>query len=282
MSIDTLSARLQTIANKAIAHCKVQYGKNGFKLDEGIDSSIGWRPTFYLKPAKFRIVAFEVEDNLFPEVLKGAALEIIHYDFPISVYQVCSLEAYQTDPKHAKVNLLRKHGFGLITVDEDDHVTVQTTCIPLMQHISPDQFEKEISELNQVLKVSFRAAYETYRTNEGQGLQQAGQIVEGLILSIADQSIKKKIFTRGLLTDPLADIIDELYRHFKSHRAALGDARAFVKEFRNTASHAPKTAKQAADKIRKCKTGFLDAISVCRKLRETTRALGYQARIYTT
>jgi adenine-specific DNA methylase len=59
-------------------------------------------------------------------------------------------------------------------------------------------------------------------------------------------------------------------------------SRRRVKEFRNTASHAPKSARQAMEKIKKCKTGFLDAISVARKLRSMMQALGFTIRIYTT
>jgi hypothetical protein len=48
------------------------------------------------------VVAFEVSDNLYPEALKIAAIEILHYEgAPISVFQVCSLQAYQGDPKQA-------------------------------------------------------------------------------------------------------------------------------------------------------------------------------------
>lgn len=282
MPFDTLSERLQEVAAKSLAHCKNRYGSNGVKIEEGIDNSIGWRPTFFLKPSKFRIIAVEVEDNLYPEVLKGAAHDIGHFDFPISVYQACSLEAYQTDPKHTKVNLLRKHGFGIITVDEDGNVTIQHSCIPLVQHISSDQFDGQISGLTPVVKVALKEAYETYLTNEGQGLQQAGQVVEGLVRSIAMQAAKNSVIPNGVPGRPLADVIDELYQTnvFKQHRAALGGARDFIKEFRNTASHAPKNAKEAADKIRKCKTGFFDAISVSTKLRTVTKAVGYKTQIF--
>ena len=133
------------------------------------------------------------------------------------------------------------------------------------------------------LKVKFRSAYETYATNEGQGLQQSGQLVEGLIQSLAARSVTRGIITSGAAKRDLADVIDALYetRQFRTHRAALGSARNFIREFRNTASHAPRSAKQSAEKIRKCKTGFLDGIRVAKKLYGVAQAMGFPIRIYT-
>jgi hypothetical protein len=63
---------------------------------------------------------------------------------------------------------------------------------------------------------------------------------------------------------------------------ALGAARKFTKDFRNIASHAPKSAREAAEKINKCKAGFLDGISVAAKLRGVAQQVGYTIRIHTT
>jgi hypothetical protein len=284
MAFDTYSQRLQLVALKALSHCKDRYGANGLKMEQAIDTSISWRPSFHLRPTRFLIVAVEAADNLYPEALKGAAHDISHFDHPIAVYQACSLDVYQSDPKQAKISLLRRHGFGILTVDSDGRVTVQHTCIPLAQHISTEELDSQMAGLNHKLKVLFRAAHTTYLTNEGQGLQQAGQIVEGLVYSIAKQAADANIIPKAVLKQPLADMIDELYKtnQFKDHRAALGGAREFVKDFRNVASHAPKTAKAAADKIRKCKTGFMDAIAISMKLRAVMQAFGYRVHIYTT
>lgn len=282
MPFDTLTPRLKQVAERALVHCKKQYGANGLKVESEISSSISWRPSYFLKPAKFLIIAVEVEDNLYPQILKTAAHDISHFDFPIAVYQACTLEAFQTDPKQEKVNLLRKHGFGIITVADNGSVTIQHSTIPLAQHISPEVLDSHLGELNAALRPKLRAAHATYLTNEGQGLQQAGQIVEGLVNSLVVQALKAGLVTAATAKASLADAIDALYacKDFKDHRAALGAARDFIKEFRNTASHAPKSAKQAAEKTRKCKTGFLEAITVCAKLRVVFQEKGYKIKLY--
>jgi hypothetical protein len=276
---------MKVIASKALSFCKNHYGGNGLKCDVAIAADILWRPTFHFRLTKFDIFAVEVADNLYPEALKGAAYEIAHHSAStISVYQVCSLNVYQADRKQARINLLKKHGVGIITVDDDGTVTMQSQCVPLAQHISSEELDLALDGMNKALKVEFRKAHDTYITNAGQGLQQAGQIVEGIINSIAQQAAKRNVISASQAKGILADTIDVLYNTgpFKNHRASLGAARSFIKEFRNKASHAPKSAKQAAEKIRICRTGFLEAVSVAAKLRTAMQQLGYQVRVYTT
>lgn len=280
MPFDTMSDRLQQVARQSLNFCRARYGAAGLKVEEGIHNSIGWRPTYHLKPTKFRMIAVEVEDHLYPEGLKGAAHDLSHYDFPVLVYQACSLEAYQTDPRQERVAQLRKHGFGIITVDEAGNVVIQHHCVPLMQFISQDVFDKEITGLASKIKIALKDAYDTYGTNEGQGLQQVGQVVEAMVNSIAKAAVRVGVVAipQGV---PLADMIDRLYATnvFQQHRAALGGAREFVKDFRNIASHAPKSASQAAEKIRKCRTGFLDGLTQCQKLQAVAKQLGYPIKL---
>jgi len=282
MAFDTLSERLRDVATHSLAFCKGKYGNNGVKIEQGISNSISWRPSYYLKVGKFKLIAVEVEDNLYPESLKGAAHEISHYDFPISVYQACTLEAFLGDPKHKKVAELKKHGFGIITVDDEGNTVVQSPCVPLAQHISPDVFDRAISGLSAPLKVAFRSAYTVYQTSETQGLQEAGQVVEAIIRAIGIKAVNAGDLMPRPTNQALANRIDDMYaaQSLAGHRAALGGAREFVAEFRNTVSHPAHTAKLAAEKIRKCRKGFLDAIDLSVKLRSLATAKGYKISVH--
>lgn len=284
MAFDALDPRMKKIAECALAHCKQKFGNNGVRLDEAIDDSIAWRPTFQCKPTVSSMVAVEVIDNLYPEVLKGAAHDISYFDVPIAVYQVCSLDAYQKDTKQVKVNLLRQHGFGIITVDDDGLTTVQHPAVPLAQHIPDKLCESDIKPLTSKLKVCFRNAHSTYRTNIGQGLQQAGQIVEAMVVSLGKQAAKQGHITPAQAKGKVSDVIDHLYesKSLKNHRAALGAARAFMKEYRNTVSHPSKTAKQAAMKMRKCRDGFREAIQTADKLHDAAQKMGYRISVIIT
>jgi len=228
------------------------------------------------------VVAVEADDVLYPEALKIAAHDILHFEQPVALYQACSLDVFQRDPKHGRVNLLKRHRFGIITVDEDGKVAIQHQCVPLAQHISPEDLDEELRGLNQALRVRFKQAHDSYLINAGQGLQQAGQIVEGLVYSVAKQASARGVTVS--MSDALAIIIDKLYADsmFHNPRAALGGIRNFVKKFRNTASHAPKTARDAAIRMNKCRTGFLDAIRLARQLRAPMQILGFKVTLHTT
>jgi hypothetical protein len=275
---------MKTVAERALAHCRQQFGGNGLTVEQGISPAISWRPSFICRPTSRSIVGIEVAENLYPEILKVAAHDISFYDAPIAVYQACSLDAYQKDPKQSRVSLMRQDGIGIITVDEDGRAVIQHPAVPLAQHIPESRLESEIKALTAKLKVGFRAAYKTYLTNIGQGLQQAGQIVEAIVLSLASQAVKKGHISPGSARGPLADVIDELYQELrlKDHRAALGAARSFTKEYRNAASHPAKTAKQAAEKMRCCRDGFYESIETSLKLQRVFHAMNYKLTVHIT
>jgi hypothetical protein len=279
VAFDTLSPRLKAVADATFAHCKTRFGQTGAKAESQIHKDIGWKPTIQVKSG-VKLIAVEVDDNLYPEILKIAAHDIGHSDIPIVVYQACSLEAYMLDSKQTIVNKLKKHGFGVITVNDQAIATIQHIAVPLVQHISDDELDKELKGLSPKLKVAFREALSTYTTSAGQGLQQAGQIVEAMVTGIAKAMQKK-----GLSINPnktVALVIDDIYAEtsYKAYRASLGGARDFIKEFRNVASHPANTAAQATGKLRKCKKGFFDALKCARNLRDMAQKEGLTVNIH--
>jgi hypothetical protein len=282
MAFDTFSERLKLVANASIALCRSNWGAKGLRKEAPIDQRIAWQPTFHLKPSRTLIVAVEVADVIFPEILKIAARDIERYNTPISVYQACSLDVFQNDTRLSRVNSLRQNGFGIITVDDSGMAVIQSHAEPLGQHIHQETFDEELRTLPLPLKVKFRAAYATYQANVGQGLQEAGQIVEALIHCIAAQAESAGVVPVGTSAKRTADVIDDLYPTgaFHNYRAALGGARSFARTYRNIASHPATTASQAAEKFRRCKTGFLEALRIATELRTVIRNLGYRVIVH--
>jgi hypothetical protein len=284
MPFDTFSPKLKRVAQAGQKYLTSRYGKNGLKLEEEIDPAISLRPTIQLKLNKAQIIAAVVSDSLYPASLKVAGHDILRFDFPIAVYLICALDIYQADKGQKVTGELRRHGFGILTVDDEANVVQQCACIPLAQFLSEEEMAPDLSALTPKLKVAFRTAHGTYVTNEGQGLQACGQIVEALVRSLA-----RGAATKGLITAPpkgtaTADLIDELYSKnaFKDSRATLGGARDFIKEYRNIASHPADTAKQAMTKIRKCKKGFLDALRVAKNLIDVHSEKAYRIELHVT
>jgi hypothetical protein len=234
-----------------------------------------------MRPTRVLTIAVEVADVLFPEILKIAAHDIERCNLPISIYQACALDIYQRDPQLARANLLRDHGFGIITVDDGGAAVIQCRAEPISQHIPPERIDEQLRKLTPTLKIKFRAAHATYQTNIGQGLQEAGQIIEALIASITNQAVAKGVVSAATGNKATAGKIDDLYQTnaFQNHRATLGGARDFARTYRNSSSHPAQTLQQATEKIRRCKSGFVDALRIAGELRSTMQAMGYQIRI---
>lgn len=284
MAFDTLSDRLRIVANGSLTKCRGEWGGNGLKMEAPIASQIGWQPTFFLKPRNTLIVAVEVNELIFPELLKIAAHDVEHSDYPIAIYQACALDVFQSDARMTRVNMLRDHGFGLITVDDTGAGLIQFRAAPYAQHISQDKFDKAISSLNLKLKVQLREAYATYQTDPEQGLQQAAKIVEALISCICTQAETAGVIAAGTSRATAAAIVDVLYNNntpqFSHHRAVWGAARSFLREYRNPPSHPAKSAKAAAEQFRKCKAGFFEALRMTAELRTVIQALGYKVIVH--
>lgn len=281
MAFETLSDRLKLVAVSSLAFCRREWGSKGLKIEEQIDTKIGWRPTFYLRPSPVLIKAVEVSDSIFPETLRIAAADLDHYDFPVSIYQACSLDVYQHDPRLQRVNHLRARGFGLITVDDTGGVYIQIPASPIAQFISLETFENEITGLNGVLRVKFNSAYATYQTNVEQGVQEAGQIIEAMINCMTSKAVAAGFVASKTSQMNTAQKIDALYasQTFQKDRAALGAARNFISNARNPASHPPSRPKQAADRLKKCRNRFLEAARICLQLRSVCQRLKFQIRL---
>ena len=284
MAFDTLSPKLQLVAKAGQGYLTSRFGRAGLKLDEEIDPSIAWRPTIQLRPNRASIIAADVSDSLYPSALKIAALDVLRFDYPISMYLVCPLDVYLADKGQKVTGQLRRHGFGLLTVDDDKKVVSQSPCIPLAQFLAEEDIAPALTALPQKLRVAFRAALETYRTNEGQGLQQCGQVVEAIVRCLAKGAATVNVISPPASGRPLAEVIDDMYATsvFKPHRAALGGARDFVREYRNIASHPADTPKRAIEKIRKCKAGVVDALRIAKNLVDVISSKRYPIRVIIT
>jgi hypothetical protein len=219
---------------------------------------------------------------MYPEILKGAAHDFNHFNGPVVVYQACPLDVYQAEPQQAKINQMREHGFGIITVDNDGRTTVQSLGIPIAQNISLAQLEAELNGLAKPFRMLFKEAHNVYRTGIVAGLQQAGQIVEGLIRSFAAAAAKDGLIAPPAPDAALATVLDALSvpNALKAHTAAFGEARGFIKNYRNASSHPAASAKQAAERIRKCRATFLEAVTVATHLQKSAAAKDYKLKAF--
>lgn len=118
------------------------------------------------------------------------------------------------------------------------------------------------------------------RTDPEQGLKQAAKTVEALLSCICTQAETAGVIAAGTSGGTASNIVDVLYNTFSHYRAALGGARSFLREYRNPPSHPAKSAKAAAEKLRKCKAGFFEALRMASELRSVIQALGYRVIVH--
>ena len=261
-----------------------KYGKSGFKLQSELNPALNWRPTIQVKTSRFTTMGIEVSEILYPQVLKGISHDLVadFSDSPIIVCVACPLAVYQEDARQAAVSKLRSHGFGILTVDDQGTVIEQVKSIPLIHHISEADLLPRIKGLTSSVKVQVRQAYDTYRINSYQGLQDVAQVIEGLIFGFA-KGAKSKGWIAKVQNDA-ANVLDDLFACTKdplrSQRAAIGATRGFVKFYRNLSSHPPKTTKAAATLIKECRGGFFQALQVADQLSSAMRNCDLTVRLH--
>jgi len=261
-----------------------KYGKTGFKLQSELDSDLNWRPTIQLKTSRFTTMGVEVSEILYPQLLKGVSHDLVadFSDTPVVVCVACPLAVYQADSRQAVVSKLKSHGFGIITADDQGNVIEQVKAIPLIHHISEADFLAKIHDLNPTVRVQARQAYDTYRVNSYQGLQDVAQVIEGLIFGFA-KGARKKGWIASVKSDA-AFVLDDLFassnNKLQSQRAVIGGARSFVKFYRNMSSHPPKTTKDAAKLVKECRGGFFQALQVADQLSTAMRNCQLTIRLH--
>lgn len=249
--------------------------------EKEIDIGDKWKPTYWFATRDGRLVAVEVSDKLFPEILRISYSQIIHANKPIMVYQVVPLDVYKADKDEDVINELVKTGIAIISVDSRGRVTLQKSCVALAQHISEEELSKALQKTCAALKTCFFRCHQSYNTNEVQGLQAAGQVIEGIVENYVAHAVKNAWATKKSLGRKISDKIDNLYTlsQCRSVRAALASARSFLARYRNLSSHPVKSLPEAKERIDLCRTGFLDSISIAKVLWDAAKSNGIKVII---
>jgi hypothetical protein len=246
------------------------------EIGTAIDDKLGWQPSLHFEANDHLIIAAEMSDTPYPAILRLRHADLMNIDLPIAVYCVCPEEAFLSKEAQPDVRLLQAHGYGLITVDRNQHPTRRFSCIPLIQHIPDDEFKNELDGLPKRLRARIRDAFDKYHNNAVSGLQDLSEAIEGLIHSAAKGAVRKGWAPKGLLGKTTAEILDDFaaLRECKAARAAIGAMRGFVKQYRNPSHHYPKSKKEALKKYRSAQHGFKDGLKQIPVFRRAMAGIG--------
>lgn len=250
------------------------------KINEAIATSLSWRPTLHFETSESVIVAAEVMSTPFPEILQVTKLNIVIEHLPITVYSICPQAAFLTNDGQKQARALRAHGFGLFTVDENGLVTEQFGAIPLIQHIPIAELEDLLDDMPPWLRTKVREAFKSYCTKATNGITEISDILETMVNNAVKRAIGKGWLKSNCRNLMLADSLDAMAAatQFDAARAAIGGARAFVKDYRNFFNHAARSPRKAYTKFRKCKMGFFAGINVLETFYAAMKSLGISVR----
>ena len=113
-------------------------------------------------------------------------------------------------------------------------------------------------------------------------MQDCGEVVEGLLRSIARQSASTTSIAPGKIKGSAAVLVDEMYMLsvFNNYRAALGGVRSFLQVHRNPVSHPPTDQKAAVHRVKHLREGFISGLRQIPLLAETATNMGLKVIVY--
>ncbi|MEW6563265.1 MAG: hypothetical protein AB1400_08570 [Pseudomonadota bacterium] len=264
-----------TVATPVIDYCKANYSNNVF-IDKGIKNDLQWAPTILVKKGPTELIAIEVSQDIYPLILKETGPDIkTCVDLPVSVYVACPLSAYIAPANQSAVRKLKEHGFGLLTVDDENRaVEEKIHAIPLILYIAKSEFNNYAEKLPQRLRLAFSNALEAYQGRPIQGLQESGQIIESLIDQLGQHCLKKGWIPT--LPGQAANNVEKLISvsQLSTHKSSLIRARSFITTYRNMASHPARSMSAYAKKICECKHGFIESITTAQELCVIFKSVG--------
>lgn len=261
MSWDTVNPEAQTLGEPVRNWLHTRHRK-AIKINEAIESSLPWRPTLHFEANEFSIIAADVKVTPCPESLVLTKTRIANAHLPITIYSICSETAYLTKDGQKEARELKAHGLGLFTVDVEGIVTKQFSGIPISNHIPLAEIDALLVDTKRMIALRIKDAFESYNSKPSDGITAISDVLESLVYSAVTGAIRKNWMAKGDKKLQSAKVLDTMFANakFSPCKAAIGSARGFLKDYRNTANHSPRSRKQAYNKYMKCKQGFFAGI----------------------
>lgn len=275
-----LPAHLHSIADAAENLIKLKYGLGNAFIETPIDNSIPWSPTLHWK-TNIGYIACEIHETPLPVSVKTAFSDGATTDLPIKIIVGIPNTNSRTQSDYIKEsNDAKRFGCGLVTINEDGTGDFQHVGIEIPLFIPLPKFAK----FNKKIRSDVQHAYELYINGDPRhGVQELGQLIENIIVHLADQAKKTGKLTSGgytSLTSHYAqgNLIDDLMRERVIDNAILGKCRGFVED-RNNSSHKPKTVKQAIEVNRRLKNAMSAGLLILEEIPQKLKEKSYSLKV---
>lgn len=217
----------------------------------------------------------------YPMILDLKYAEVRKFTQPISIYVVCPSEMLSTSEQRREMNRLQDNGFGLVTIDADNHANQLFSAIPLVQVISEAEFKEKSNELSKKLKQRVSVAFDTYKSNPVSGVQDITMIVEGLVIQAGQDAAKKDYISNNDTKKTIANLLDKLFEveELSGARAGIGGVRDYISNVRNPNHHWPKNKKRAYRKYAYCRDNFLEGINKINRFSTAMKNVGLTGKL---
>lgn len=270
-----LTSGTEFLANAAHDYFRKAYQQSSIARSQSIDKSLNWTPSLSFKIHSHRLILAEVSETPYPLILRIRRADIMNLDMPIAIYCVCPERAYLDDQQSVKE--LIANGYGLLTVDSQGVVQCRANCTPLIQQIPEGEFYGVIKGLPKTLRIRLAESFERYKSDPPSGAADVAEIMEGLVLKAGREAATKGWISKAdAKPGGAATTLGAMQKvaQFKSAAAAIGAVQGYISLYRNPSHHTPRDKKQAAQKYRDCRHGFLDGLRKVPVFRDAMRSAG--------
>jgi hypothetical protein len=268
------------LLNAACVFITQTWQPKAIHIHEPVDKGLAWTPSLSFAQNKHKLVIAEVSDKPYPKILQMRHAALLGLDMPIAVYSVCPERAYLKHQADAK-ELLRD-GYGLLTVDEPGAVTLRHLASPLIQLIPTFERDNVMKEIPKALRTRMAESFMKYESDPPSGNADIAEFMEALVLKAGRDAHKKgwieKKFTHAGKPAETLKAMQEVPR-FGTAAAPIGAVQSYISSYRNIAHHAPKNAKQAAQKYRDCRHAFLEGVRTIPRFSIAMRNAGLSGSI---
>jgi hypothetical protein len=263
----------------ACQHFRRLYQDPPLVFQTKIDKDVEWSPSFQFKRLGNTLVAVEVSETVFPEILRRKRAALLRVKSPLTVYCVCPEEEYQSNPNDAYD--LRENGFGLVTIDAEGRSHTQYDAVPLQQIILLEECEAEIEGLPKKLRQRLAESFQTYSRDPMAGVRDVTEVFEDVIKRAARGARQKGWITQQHEEQTLYNVLTVMERRPPMDQRAqiLASARGFTDRYRNFNHHAPKTPKALLKRTREAKHAFLEGLKQISDFQGAMGDLGLKIRL---
>jgi hypothetical protein len=274
-----LPAYLHAFADSAEFIIKQRYGLGKALIEEPIENNIGWRPTLHWK-TKTGIVTCEVSESPFPVVFNQILTDVIDANIPVRIIAAFPIEhTLSASEYQLKRNKAKSLGLGLLPVSPGNVGNIEYAGVSIPLRISAPN----VSSFKKALHKDIKDAFELYMNGDPKhGVQELGQLVENILVQLADQAKKKGNLTTGGFISPTTyyaqnTLVQDLIKDKIIDNKILKKCASFADD-RNSVSHKPNSPKEAIKLEKRLKDLFNTGLYILEELPEQMVVSGYRLK----